>query len=184
MEPLWVIVEGPDGAGKSYVAKECAHILASHGGGAPERPCVLQKLSYDSPRIDYIDMPYDLRTTGFHVVQDRGVWSGPVYEPIMRNDIERLAWLDQLVDEALEHNPLVIWVDAHTGVLEDRLERRGDDYITVDKLLDICVGYQAMSERWLEGGGLFTKIETTWDFPDRLQLQMILTSLAAQADRR
>ena len=179
MEPLWVIIEGPDGGGKSYVAKECAHILASFGGGAPKRPCVLQKLSYDSPRRDYIERPLQLLDDAeVHVVQDRSVLSGPVYEPIMRNDLERMAWLEQLVHDAAKMNPAVIFMDADIGVLQDRLEKRGDDYITVDKLLDIQKGYEEIMTFWVELGCSFTRVDTTFDFPDRLQLELILSALA------
>lgn len=180
MKPIWVIVEGPDGAGKSYVAKECAHILASHGGSQPERPCVLQKLSYDSPRNHYVDYPAFYRRMDAHVVQDRGALSGPVYEPIMRNDLERLAWLDQLVWECVREGAVIIHVDADSHVLEERLEARGDDYITVDKLLDIQAGYHAIMKNWAALGGLSTRLDTTETFPDRLQLELILSAFATR----
>lgn len=185
MDPFWVIVEGPDGSGKSYIAKECAHILASYGGSSPERPCILQKLSYDSPQEHYVCQPLQaMNLLGAHVVQDRGVLSGPVYEPIMRNDLERISWLDALVDNALLEGAVVLHVDADVGILQDRLEKRGDDYVSVDNLQDIQNGYAAIVERWVKNKGLLGRIDTTWDFPDRLALELILSSLEVSRRRR
>lgn len=180
MDPLWVIVEGPDGAGKSWFAKEAAHVLASHGGGAPERPCVLQKLSYDSPRRDYCTLPEEW-LIDMHVVQDRGALSGPVYEPIMRGDDERLAWLNECVAEAAAAGAVAFYVHADNPTLERRLIERGDDYVSVDKLLDIQAGYDRVMDAWCALGGFTVDFDTTHGFPDRLHLELVLSAVAGKA---
>lgn len=170
------MVEGPDGAGKSTVAKEVAHILASHGGSAPELGCVLQKLSFDSRPGDYVNRPWRWLASDLHVVQDRGVISGPVYEPLKRNDPERMAWLQPLVADAVRLGPLVLYVDAHVDVLKRRLADRGDDYVQPEELEAIQKAYWRQMALWESLGGRVVTLDTTEAFYSRTALALALSA--------
>lgn len=171
---IWVIVEGPDGAGKSTIAKQVAHILASEGRGRPERPVMLQKLSYDSPYNDYQLPGYYGQ---LHAVQDRGPMSGLVYEPLMRGDEERMSWFDPLSENVISMGAATLYVTASEGVLRERLEKRGDDYVGTEKLPDILEAYERESGRWKgKGGGMLT-FDTTWEFPSETELALSLSRI-------
>jgi deoxyadenosine/deoxycytidine kinase len=176
---LWLIVEGPDGAGKSTLAQQAAHMLASDGGGRPERPCFLQKLSYDSMRKDYV-LPR--MHTHLHVVQDRGPTSGLVYEPLMRGDKERLSWFDPLTDQVIEEGAAMIHVTAALPTLEDRLTNRGDDYVQPALLKDFLEGYEREVARWEDKGGIVETIDTTWAFPSATELALVLSLLRVKVE--
>lgn len=180
-DPLWVMIEGPDGAGKTSIAQRCMTILGraeDSPGGVGRRPVVMQCLSFNTPIQDYIDWPFHLvHEMGCHVVQDRGVISGPVYEPIMRNDQERLAWMLPLVPEAAKQGATVLYVDAALDVLEKRVRERGDDYIKPSHLEALQAGYVREMARWQELGGQSIEIDTTEEFPDDDALKLTLSLL-------
>jgi thymidylate kinase len=172
------MIEGPDGAGKSWVARTLVGGLAAHGGTNPERPCILQKLSRDSNPEDYLLQPLRwCRVGGFHVVQDRGVLSGPVYEPLFRRDMARLEWMNPLVEAAADAGALVIHVTADPKVLAPRVEERGDDYVTPGNLLDIWQSYEAVLQRWERAGGKMIEINTTHGFPSRTEVMLAASAL-------
>jgi thymidylate kinase len=176
-EGRWFVVEGPDGAGKTSIAKTLAHTLAHR---PDPRPCVLHCLDYDSIRAEYVNAPLEWTQGGLHVVQDRGALSGPVYEPLFRRDMHRLAWLEPLVEEAAAAGALCIRVTAATAVLEERVTARGDDYINPDLMQDIVDGYAAVFERWEAAGGAVVELDTTWSFPSDTEIEMAASILAAK----
>jgi thymidylate kinase len=170
----WFTVEGPDGAGKSTIVKTLAHALAYRS-----RPVVLQTLYYDSDPGSYVIDPMHWVDAGLHVVQDRGALSGPVYEPLFRGDMDRLKWLDPLVEEAAVSGALLIYVYADVPRLMQRVEERGDDYITPDRLYDIEAGYKEALDRWDAAGGARVDIDTTDEFPDELMIKLKASLLMA-----
>lgn len=177
-EPAWFIIEGPDGAGKTTIAKDLAHILAHR---PDPRPCVLHCLDYDSRREEYVDLPVLwTEVQALHVVQDRGALSGPVYEPLFRRDMARLAWLDPLVERAAEAGAMCIHVTASTALLEERVRARGDDYVNPELMQDIVDGYAAVLERWEAAGGALIELDTTWSFPSALEVEMAASTLLAK----
>jgi Mrp family chromosome partitioning ATPase len=180
--PLWYVVEGPDGAGKTSVAMQLASALSAEGGSAPKRPCVLQKLSYESDEGMYVDLPLSLLERGLHVVQDRGALSGLVYEPIIRRDMVRLGWLEDCTRRAADEGAMLLHVTAALPTLEKRLRDRGDDYVTPEQLNAITAGYRGAVERWRNMGGAHTELDTTWSFPGRMEIELAASLL--DADRR
>jgi len=173
-DPAWFMVEGPDGAGKSSIVKQLASVLSYRS-----RPVVMQHLYYDSKQSEYVTFPSLWRGRGMHVVQDRGALSGPVYEPLFRGDMDRLIWLDPLVEQAANSNALLVYVSADVGTLMERVEARGDDYVTTDRLADINAGYQEVLDRWRAVDGNMVMIDTTTSFPDDLQIQVMASILMA-----
>lgn len=181
-DPLWVIIEGPDGAGKTSIAQRCMTILGraeESPGGVGRRPVAMQCLSFNTSIKQYVEWPLHLLMVGCHVVQDRGVISGPVYEPIMRGDQERLDWMIPLVPEAASHGATVLYVDAALDVLEKRVRERGDDYIKPSHLKDLQDGYVREMAAWQELGGKSIYIDTTESFPDDDDLKLALSLLMA-----
>lgn len=180
-DPMWIMVEGVDGAGKTTIVQKCAIILAraeSSPGGVDRRPVVVQCLSFNTPEDDYLAVPDDiLRYGGCHVLQDRGVISGPVYEPIMRGDQERLSWMLPLVPAAVKHGAVVLFVDASLEALKKRIQERGDDYVDVSHLEALQQAYYHEIHEWKAIGGKCFTIDTTDSFPDELELELVLSLL-------
>jgi hypothetical protein len=102
-----------------------------------------------------------------------------VYEPLVRRDMARLAWLDPLVEATAAGGALLIYMDADISVLRERLESRGDDYVTADQLADIQAGYAGVVDRWVAAGGQIVKLDTTYSFPTKLMVRMAATTLLA-----
>lgn len=178
--PLWVMVEGVDGAGKTTIVQKAAIILArleEEAGGVGRRPVVVQCLSFNTPKHDYLDVPCDVGGFGCHVLQDRGVISGPVYEPIMRNDLVRLEWMLRLVPKAASLGATVLFVDAHIDALIDRVSERGDDYVDISHLKRLQDAYYREMENWRELGGKYIALDTTDHFPDELEISLALSLL-------
>lgn len=180
-DPLWIMVEGVDGAGKTTIVQKAAIILARHEdslGGVGRQPVMVQCLSFNTPLEDYLAVPALARyESNCHVLQDRGVISGPVYEPIMRGDHDRLSWMLPLVPLAVEQGATVLFVDAALDKLVERVTSRGDDYVNVGHLLDLQEAYYREMENWKQLGGRSVTIDTTNSFPDELEIALALSML-------
>lgn len=177
---MWVMVEGVDGAGKTTIVQKCAIILGRtevSAGGVGRRPVSVQCLSFNTSYKDYIVVPTALRKIGCHILQDRGVISGPVYEPIMRGDRARLSWMLPQVEQAAELGATVMFVDADLKALTERVAERGDDYVNTSHLEALQEAYYREIEQWKGLGGKCITIDTTDSFPGELELTLALSLL-------
>jgi hypothetical protein len=83
------------------------------------------------------------------------------------------------VEEAAQSGALLIYVYADVPTLMARVTERGDDYITPDRLYDIEAGYEAVLKRWDAAGGAMVHFDTTEEFPDKLAIDLLASSLMA-----
>lgn len=174
--PTWIMVEGPDGAGKSWATRRVAHLLATNG-----RPCVVQKLTTTSKPKEYVFDPVEWREVhGLHVVQDRGVLSGPAYAGVRRRHNVEENGVADLIPAARTSGAVVLAVTAALDVLITRVEERGDWLIKSDELAEICENYKYEFDYWESMGGRIIRMDTTFGFPDELELSLMVSLACAQ----
>lgn len=124
----YIIIEGPDGAGKSTLVKS---ILESHPGTVYGH--------FDKPESDEEAFGYWEKYAAFikeHqdaklVVLDRSWYSDMVYGPVMRGRIEmtddHMEMLELLVKAC--GGGIIIYLTAKPDTLWSRCKRRGESYI-------------------------------------------------------
>lgn len=143
---MWIIIEGPDGAGKTTLASRLTAAANELGInpvtrhlGPPEPGRAVQ---------DCLDVLVDL-DDGASVISDRHHFGCPVYGPIYRpdqnlngyGDMGKHGWrYTDLV--ASGRGALVVYCQATVPELEKRLEARGDDYIDAAHLPEIVRLYE------------------------------------------
>jgi thymidylate kinase len=130
---MFIMVEGPDGAGKSTLVKQLAdarpYATVLHKGPPGEDPYA----EWEQPLT---------RSTDKLTFADRWHWGELVYGPLLRG-------ISILDDTAFRHvemtlqalGTLCVYMDQPLPILVDRLEARGDDLIKTDMLETIQAGY-------------------------------------------
>lgn len=123
-----LIVEGPDGAGKTTLIKSIT---------AKTKATVIH---FDKPKPDedsflmYLRVMVDaLRDENEVLIMDRAWYSEIVYHAIMRPDTAELLDKEQIITLELAalqlYQPLVIRCTAAFEVLRKRCDTRGEDYV-------------------------------------------------------
>lgn len=138
-----LIFEGPDGGGKSTLIK---FLEATHG---------YKVLRFDKPKTQeekdnmfkmYAELLLsDDILNGKKVILDRSWFSEMAYGPVMRDK----SYISSSQSHALEAllvavHGKVIYVTASYHTLLKRTQQRGEDYVTPDKLLEVCERYNSM----------------------------------------
>lgn len=165
---MLVILEGPDGAGKSTLATLLLARLAVwrptetiellHRG--PPRRHPLDE--YVSPLLDYRPR------TGRSVICDRWHLGELVYPRVL----ERPTAYDEAVSRYVElflasRGALVILVDADDETLRERVARRGDDLVDPDRAVAAAAAFRKLSRR-------LTHTVVPGDRPDAVDLDELL----------
>lgn len=125
---MFIIVEGPDGAGKTTLIEKLKQQFSS---------CeVIHFGEIDDPS-KYFDIYMQTITEQYKnrigiTILDRCWYSDRVYGPIMRNKEEMPKEKARKLDQAVVENGggMVIYCDAPTHVLWTRCRERGETYIT------------------------------------------------------
>lgn len=145
---MWLIVEGPDGSGKSTLVKEIMRQLTGNG-----RNCVFTHMGPPaSPEAAVAECvegfygQYDGQS--FDLVSDRWAWGELVYGPIYRPDhnvngrgsFGEAGWrYTQMFGEA--RGAYVVLLCPPADILRRRCEVRGEDYIDLADLEDLRDAY-------------------------------------------
>lgn len=177
---IWVIFEGPDGAGKTGLAAATATILADPRtkGGAPT---ILQHLTSASEFEEYCK-PRLWTRASFNVVQDRSLISDLVYAPVWKGIPSRLG--EERVRAQMRthaYHALVIHVTASEEVLLDRMRERNDTREGADpgegQLHALLKGYWRELGWWREQGATIYEVDTTeGHFPSGIELELLLSA--------
>lgn len=136
-----IIVEGPDGAGKSTLIKQ---LLDSHPGSTMKH---FSKPNTDEEALNYwqvyMDAVLEADPTKLTIF-DRSWYSDLVYAPVMRHrdemDIRHVKMLESLV--VTHGGGYVIYMTATLNVLWKRCTVRGEHYVkTKEQLAALAQGY-------------------------------------------
>jgi hypothetical protein len=122
---MFIIVEGPDGAGKSTLVQEISMELWRRGRGTvlinPKRS------PRQHPRVEYkLRLDFYRPKRGIDLILDRCWYSDDVYGPIWRDAGLEPGVCDELEDWAHGLGAVVARMDAPDHELIGRLTRRGD----------------------------------------------------------
>lgn len=148
-----VIIEGPDGVGKTTLCERLSHVLNSDwlgvkvfyhkestpGNSVTER---LKRLQLFEERLLSKDL---------HVYDRATIVDDFVYEPVFNNIVSLFTcsnflmfWIKEMLQKVL-----IIHLYAPLEVLQERLNSRGDKYVTSDDLIRIVqlytMGYEQLN---------------------------------------
>lgn len=130
MKPFMIILEGPDGAGKSTLA---THLVDLHKVG-------LYHFDSKSSLTDYA-WPM-LVDTSEVIVFDRAWQSDEAYKKIRKDQGRIKLWQRSMLEGmAVARNCIVVYCLPLLDILRLNYDKNGDDFITKEDLNDLCVEY-------------------------------------------
>lgn len=149
---MWIILEGPDRTGKSYLAERLKGILESECEvlvthlGVPKTPTsALDEVIYG---VFGSYVPGGIR----HIVSDRHHWGCPVYGPIKRatadsvyGDFGRAGWRYTEMFVA-SRGGLTFLLTAPAEVIAKRIESEGEDYVEPAEMPAIVAKYEWLTK--------------------------------------
>jgi ribose 1,5-bisphosphokinase PhnN len=144
---MFIIIEGPDGAGKStFVQELCMQLWHAKRGTVlvnPKRsPCQHVLVEYKL-RLDF----YQPRK-GIDLILDRCWYSDDVYGPRWRGTGLEAGVRAELEEWADRLGAVVARLDQPDEVLRDRLTARGDEDVEPDDVAIYAALYRSQSEEW------------------------------------
>ena len=134
-----LIIEGPDGSGKTTLANQL-----SKQTGYPVIHRVQPKNDEDKQRM--LDEYMDILQSGKNAIFDRSWYSEMVYGPIMR-DTSVITYPHMYTLETLlaKRGGMIIYCTDKPETLWRRATRRGEDYITeYGTFVDICEAFDEL----------------------------------------
>lgn len=134
-----IIIEGPDGAGKTMLANK----LADQTGYALIHR-TQPKNDEDKKRM--MDEYLDVINSGKNCIFDRSWYSEMVYGPIMRDaSVITYPQMYELELKLAKRGALIIYCTASKSALWKRCTSRGEDYITTFETFEnICDGFEQL----------------------------------------
>lgn len=138
---MFIIVEGPDGAGKTTLVEQLKHQMHAE----------VLHFSKPSEGDDQFMMYADAITanSGKNIIMDRAWYSELVYGPVMRDGSkladQHVAALEAMV--SIHGGGMIIHCTAPIRTLMSRCNKRGEDYVKLQGQLDaIRLGYYKVLE--------------------------------------
>lgn len=143
---MLIAVEGPDGAGKSTFVEAIKREIdrVEHGSLLPRPVRMFHHRPPDKDPLDEYELDYDwYDPLGDHVIIDRYHWGECVYPPIFRGEPGLGRARLWHIDKYMQSNGGLMCLLMHDEkTLRDRVNTRGDDYITTDHIPQILEGYK------------------------------------------
>lgn len=153
---MLIIVEGPDGAGKSTLVAKLRQVIEQRFPG--EKTEVLRKgppVDKAHPLDDY-ERPLFTYRPGqqHHIICDRWHWGEWIYPDVLgrRTKANRATWL-HLEMFVQSRGALVVYMNEAPELLEARIRERGDDLIKPEQIAKISqrydfVAHSSMTPMW------------------------------------
>lgn len=176
---MFVILEGPDGAGKTTLIQALQKELWRQGHG----------IVLINPKAGPVHHPFDEYVGGLSfyspgggrdLILDRSWLSEEVYGPIYRGSGLKVNERKFLDDWALEQGAILVLLDAEDDLLAERVEAEDPSELvtTGDMVKKIAAAYRALDlSRWQVQGAL-VKAQTTGQ--DLLRISRFIINQAAQ----
>jgi len=148
---MFIIIEGPDAVGKSSMLDAIKSAVSKISGASPINTFHKGRPLEESRRWvlnEYVMSIDDLATSGATIIADRWHWGEVTYAPLKRphTNLDGYGLLGaagwRWVELFLLSRGATTWVMTQPlEVLQERLERRGDDFVSVDELAAIVEQY-------------------------------------------
>jgi thymidylate kinase len=134
---MLILLEGPDGGGKTTLATELARRIT---GVTDIRHC--SQLRRD-PLDEYIgDLHMYLPGTGMNIIYDRHYMGELIYGPLYRDVSAVTPGIQFGIEQFLNHKgALLVLVTNHTDVLRQRCAEKGEDFLQVDDIYFVRMQY-------------------------------------------
>lgn len=188
---MWIILEGPDGAGKSTLAREIATCLESRGArvvsthtGPPSSPETALAECVESPYREYLpDNSADC------IVTDRWSWGELVYGPIFRPQqnirgfgaFGRGGWRYAELFAAAR-GAYVVLLNPPTELVAERLSARGDDMVNVSQLGALSRSYTDVFDLARMSAGVHIQTDVPRDMLPGLADTIVLAAAAREQE--
>jgi thymidylate kinase len=131
-----IVFEGVDGVGKSSIAKKLSEKL-----GFP----VIKGSSFEQAkctRDELFNKFYDMLFDYDDLILDRYIHSNVVYAPLYEDFAMISKGELRFLESQLElYDAIVIYLKADPEIIKQRLQKRGDEYISADKIEEISQRY-------------------------------------------
>lgn len=139
---MLIILEGPDGAGKSTLAKRLVKSI-KHADPCSKIDVLHAKPPQRHPLDEYVRPLTSYRpNTGVHVICDRWHWGESIYPMILGRQTQYTSSVHRFTEWfLLSRGAVVIYLTAPDEILRKRLTTRGDDLITEDIIDQIRTAY-------------------------------------------
>lgn len=143
---MLILVEGPDGAGKSHLVKQLAQALAERDAKSYPQITVQHQGPPDGHPLDVYERPlFHYRPdTNHHFIADRwhvGEWIYPgVFNRKSHADIAVWRHLDMFL---ASRGAVIVHLSPPVDRLIENITQRGDDMVSTGQLLGISAGYHA-----------------------------------------
>jgi thymidylate kinase len=161
---MWIILEGADGSGKSTLSRELLkHVHKSRivHLGPPKSP----ETALDECLRGEDDVIAKYRPGAAYsqsLICDRLHWGSPVYGPIFRPESDINGWGDlgpdgwQYVEMFVAaRGGITVMIDVDAQVAIERLNARGDDYVSAEHLEPIIESYRSLVSESLTLASIF-----------------------------
>lgn len=130
-------IEGVDCSGKSTVAKKLSdklNMLIIKGSSFEQSECNNEELFHHFTKLANID----------NAIVDRHIYSNRTYATLYKDYAILTDEQRTTIEDKFKDNTVVIYLTAPEETIINRLEERGDEYVTTDKVSSILNMYKTV----------------------------------------
>lgn len=173
---MYIIFEAPDCAGKTTTTIELEKAL-SESLLDESKFTIVKGSSFEHSKCSNEELfeKFKEMLTDEHIIFDRFIYSNEVYASLYEDFSILTDEQRRFIEREIKGNAIVIYLEAELETLKQRIESRGDEYVTADRLASIQEKY-AESISKIEGLPIL-KFNTTYTSTEEI-VSRILEELA------